>query len=78
MNNNIRRLAESCRQRADEIRASAQQSGQTVQSRQALRQVADGYDRLAQSLDSMAKRTERSGAPWRLASSIGDENPLGR
>jgi hypothetical protein len=77
MNNNIRGQAKAYRQRADEIRASAE-SSQTVQSRQALRQLADGYDRLARSLDNMAKRADDNVAPWRLLSSINDENPLGR
>ena len=76
MNNNIRRQAEAYRQGATEIRVSAEQSSQTVQSRQALHKLADGYDRLAQSLDRMANRAEHSVAPWRLLSSVTDKNPL--
>ena len=73
MSNIIRSQVEIFRRRADDIRTSAEQTA-PVQMRLALRQLADGYDRLAHSLDRMARRADDRAAPWRLLSSLVDEN----
>jgi len=75
MSNIMRGQVEVFRRRAGDIRGSAETA--PVQMRQALLQLADGYDRLADSLDKMVRRADDRVAPWRLLSSVVDENPLG-
>ena len=55
MNETIGRQADSYRRKAEEIRATADVTKDLV-CREALRRLADGYDRLADNLERVASR----------------------
>jgi hypothetical protein len=61
MNPAIGRQAEQYRRKAEEVLATADETRDLV-SREALRRLADGYDRLAENLERVAARTA-SGEP---------------
>ena len=66
MNQLILAQAEAYRRRAQEVRVNAQLQKQ--QSKEALLQLASGYDSLAASLERMATRCRYDVAPWRIPS----------
>ena len=59
MNETIARQADQYRQKAEEVRAVAEATRDLV-CRDALRRLADGYERLAGNLDRVASRQESS------------------
>ncbi len=56
MNETIARQADQYRQKAEEVRATAEATKDLL-CRDALRRLADGYERLAENLDRVASRT---------------------
>ena len=56
MNETIARQADQYRQKAEEVRATAEATKDLV-CRDALRRLADGYERLADNLDRVASRS---------------------
>ena len=67
MNETIRRQADQYRDKAEEVRATAEATKDLV-CRDALRRLADGYERLAGNLDRVASRAGSEPAEKKTAS----------
>jgi hypothetical protein len=67
VNDTIGRQADQYRRKAEEVRATADATKDLV-CREALRRLADGYERLADNLDRVASRTGSNESEKKTAS----------